>query len=256
MQGIIRTMPSSTGSWKRAFRGLFLTFTLSFVNLVGIIFTLSALGGLAPWSAWQFIGLFGVLEAASGLANVISPNIWRLPVAQVETGRRTDVELAASTLLLPHWAALARFAAGLVLVAVAAWHEGLAPGSVALIPFIGALAWLMLVISIALARLALLRPQLDVLGITIRWGGKVREAPPLSLTASVLQFLLSIATLPAAKLLAPAILYQPQLAPSANALLVVLAASVILGLLAYLVWWGRIAVNAPREQQREAEEHA
>src|SRR5919197_5739849 len=97
---------------KRAFRGLFLTFTLSFVNLVGIIFTLSALGGLAPWSPWQFIGAFGVLEAASGIANVISPNIWRLPVAEVKTSQRTGVELAASALLLPHWAALARFGAG------------------------------------------------------------------------------------------------------------------------------------------------
>ena len=87
-------MALSTRHWTRAFRGLFLTFTLSFVNLVGIIFTLSALGGLAPWSPWQFVGAFGVLEAASGLANVISPNIWRLPVAQVETSRRTDVELA------------------------------------------------------------------------------------------------------------------------------------------------------------------
>jgi hypothetical protein len=235
---------------------LFLTFTLSFVNLVGIIFTLTALGGLAPWSRWQFIGAFGVLEAASGIANVISPNIWRLPVAQVETSRRTDVELAASALLLPHWAALARVGAGLVLMAVAAWHEGLAPGSLALIPFIVALAWLILAISIALARLALHRPDLDVLGVSIRWGGRVREAPPLSLTASVLQFLLSIATLPAAKLLAPSILYQPELAPSAEALLALLAAAVILGLLAYLLWWGRIAINAPREQQREAEEHA
>jgi hypothetical protein len=241
---------------KRAFRGLLLTFTLSFVNLVGIIFTLSALGGLAPWSPWQFVGAFGVLEAASGIANVISPNIWRLPVAQVQTSRRTDVELAASALLLPHWAALARFVAGLVLMAVAAWYEGLAPRSVGLIPFIFALAWLILAISIALARLALLRPDLDVLEISIRWGGKVREAPPLSLTASVLQFLLSIATLPAAKLLAPSILYQPELAPSAKALFALLAAAFILGLLAYLLWWGRIAITAPREQQREAEEHA
>jgi hypothetical protein len=249
-------MPRPAGQTKRAFRGLFLTFTLSFVNLVGIIFTLSALGGLAPWSRWQFIGAFGVLEAASGIANVISPNVWRLPVAQVETSRRTDVELAASALLLPHWGALARFAAGLVLMAVAAWHEGLAPSSVGLIPFILALAWLILALSIALARLALLRPDLDVLGVSIRWGGKVREAPPLSLTASVLQFLLSIATLPAAKLLAPSILYQPELAPSAEALLVLLAAAVIFGVLAYLVWWDRIAITAPREQQREAEEHA
>jgi hypothetical protein len=235
---------------------LFLTFTLSFVNLIGIIFTLTALGGLEPWSRWQFIGAFGVLEAASGLANVISPNIWRLPVAQVETSRRTDVELAASALLLPHWAALARFVAGLVLMAIAAWHEGLAPGSVALAPFIAALAWLILAISIAFARLALVRPHLDVVGVSVRWGGKVREAPPLSLSASVLQFLLSIATLPAAKLLAPSILYQPELAPSVGALLVIVVAAVILGLLTSFLWWGRITITAPREQQREAEDHA
>jgi hypothetical protein len=249
-------MPRPAGQTKRAFRGLFLTFTLSFVNLVGIMFTLTALGGLAPWSRWQFIGAFGVLETASGIANVISPNVWRLPVAQVETSRRTDVELAASALLLPHWGALARCGAGLVLMAVAAWHEGLAPSSVALIPFVFALAWLILAISIAFARVALLRPDLDVLGVSIRWGGKVRDAPPLSLSASVLQFLLSIATLPAAKLLPPSILYQSELAPSAEAVLALLAAAVIVGLLALLLWWGRIAITAPREQQREAEDHA
>jgi hypothetical protein len=249
-------MPRPAGQTKRAFRGLFLTFTLSFVNLVGIMFTLTALGGLAPWSRWQFIGAFGVLETASGIANVISPNVWRLPVAQVETSRRTDVELAASALLLPHWGALARCGAGLVLMAVAAWHEGLAPSSVALIPFVFALAWLILAISIAFARVALLRPDLDVLGVSIRWGGKVRDAPPLSLSASVLQFLLSIATLPAAKLLPPSILYQSELAPSAEGLLALLAAAVIVGLLALLLWWGRIAITAPREQQREAEDHA
>ena len=249
-------MASAANRRKRVFRGLFLTFTLSFVNLVGIIFTLTALGGLAPWSRWQFIGAFGVLEAASGIANVLSPNVWRLPVAQVETSRRTDVKLAASALLLPHWGALARTAAGLVLMAVAAWHAGLTASSVGLIPFVFALAWFIVALSVAVARLALLRPDLDVLGVSIRWGGKVREAPPLSLTASVLQFLLSIATLPAAKLLAPSILYQPELAPSAEALLAVLAASIILGLLAYLLWWGRIAITASREQQREAEEHA
>jgi hypothetical protein len=141
-------------------------------------------------------------------------------------------------------------------MAVAAWHEGLTPASVALVPFIAALAVLILAISVALARLALLRPDRDVVGIAIRWGGKVREVPPLSLSASVLQFLLSIATLPAAKLLAPSVFYQPQLAPSAEALVVVLVASVLLGLLAYFLWWGRISMTAPREQQREAEENA
>jgi hypothetical protein len=49
----------------RAFRGLLLVFFLSFFNLIGVIFTLTAFGGLAPWSRWQFIGAFGVLETAS-----------------------------------------------------------------------------------------------------------------------------------------------------------------------------------------------
>jgi hypothetical protein len=243
-------------SRRRAFSGLVLTFVLSFVNLVGIVFTLIALGGLAPWSRWQFIGAFGVLEAASGLANVISPNIWRLPVAQVQTSERTQIELAGSALLIPHWAALARSAAGVVLMAIAAWHEGLAPASVALIPVVVALAWLVLVISAAFARVALIRPEIDVVQVNVNWGGSVREFPAASLSASLLQFFLSISTVPAAKLLDPTVLYQPELAPSLAALLAVLVTSAISGLLAYLLWSGRVAATASAEQQREAEEHA
>jgi hypothetical protein len=240
----------------RAFRGLLLTFALSFVNLVGIIFTLSALGGLEPWSPWQFVGAFGILEAASGIANVISPNIWRLPVAEVKTSQRTRVELAASALLLPHWPALARFGAGLLLAIVAAWHEGIAPASLALAPFALAVAWLIVAISAALARLALLRPERDVAEVAIRWGGKLRELPPLSLSASILQFVLSIATVPLAKLCSPSILYQPELAPSAEALFTVLAASGLLAGLVYWMWSGRIGLRAPAEQQREVEDQA
>ena len=249
-------MTKRFASRRRAFSGLLLTFVLSFVNLVGIVFTLIALGGLAPWSRWQFIGAFGVLEAASGLANVISPNIWRLPVAQLQTSDRTQIELAGSALLIPHWAALARFGAGAVLMAIAAWHEGLAPASVALIPFILALAWLILVISAAFARLALIRPEFDVVQVNVRWGGRLREFPPGSLSAAVLQFLLSISTVPAAKLLDPTILYQPELAPSLEALLAVLSAAATSGVLVYLLWSGRVAGTARAEQQREAEEHA
>jgi hypothetical protein len=249
-------MANTPGKPMRAVRGLLLTFILSFVNLVGIIFTLSALGGLEPWSTWQFIGAFGVLEAASGIANVISPNIWRLPIAALQTSRKTDVDLAASALLLPHWAALARFGAGMVLVGLAAGHEGLAPESLGLIPFIAALAWLIVAMSALLARLALIRPEIDVAEVAVRWGGKLRELPPLSLSASVLQVLLTLVTLPLAKLLSPSILYQPDLSPSAKALFALLAASAILGALVYSVWSGRIALRARAEQQREAEEHA
>jgi len=243
-------------SRRRAFGGLFLTFVLSFVNLVGIIVTLVALGGLEPWSPWQFIGAFGVLEAASGLANVISPNIWRLPVAELQTSERTQIELAGSAMLIPHWAALARCAAGAVLIAVAAGHEGLAPASLALVPFIVALAWLFLAISAAFARVAVIRPEIDVVQADVRWGGRLRELPPVSLSAVVLQLLFSISTVPAAKLLDPTVLYQPELAPSLEALLAVLAAAAISGLFVYLLWSGRVAGTARAEQQREAEEHA
>jgi hypothetical protein len=240
----------------RALRGLLLTFALSFINLFGIIFTLSAFGGLAPWSRWQFVGAFGVLEASQGIANVVSPNIWRLPVAQLQTSQRTNVSLAMSALMLPHWAALARFGAGLVLIAVAGWQQGVTPASLALIPFIVALAWLTLAISAALARIALLRPEFDVVEIVLCWGGKRRNLAPISISASVLQFLLSIATLPAAKLLPPSILYQPELAPSHVAVLAVLTVGAAFALLVYALWSRRVALTARRDQQREAEEHA
>jgi hypothetical protein len=52
------------------------------------------------------------------------------------------------------------------------------------------------------------------------------------------------------------VLYQPELGPSLNALVVALGAAAVLGVVVYLLWSGRIQVDAPAEQQREAEEHA
>jgi hypothetical protein len=240
----------------RAFRGLALVFALSFINLVGVILTVAALGGAAPWSRWQFIGLFGVIELASGLANVISPNIWRLPVAELETSKRTDVTLAASAMLLPHWGGLARAAAGLVCVALAGWQEGVGPATAALVPLVLALAWSVLAVSAVLARAGVARPDLDVVQFVVRWGRRENEAPPVSIGASVLQFLLSILTIPAVKLLPPTVLYQPEIGPSREALLITVAVSVALIVPVYLLWWNRIDLNAPAEQQREAEEHS
>jgi hypothetical protein len=240
----------------RAFRGLLPVFLLSFVNLVGLIFTVTALGGLAPWSRWQFIGAFGVIEAASGLANVISPNIWRLPVAELQTSGRTDVKLAASALLLPHWGGLARCAAGIVCLALSAWQDGLVPASIALVPLVLAVAWSILAISAVLARLGVSRPEIDVFQLVVRWGRREKELPPVSIGASIFQFLLSIVTIPAVKLLPPTVLYRPELAPSPSALLVSIAVAAVLVALVALLWSGRIELQAPREQQREAEEHA
>jgi hypothetical protein len=241
---------------ERAFRGLALVFVLSFVNLVGVIFTAAALGGVEPWTRWQFVGAFGVIEAASGLANVISPNIWRLPVAELQTNERTDVKLAASALLLPHWGGLARFGAGLVCLALAAWQDGLGPASAALVPFVLAIAWSILALSAILARAGVARPDLDVFQIVVRWGLREQEAPRVSIGASVFQFLLSIATIPAVKLLPPSVLYQPELGPSRDAMFVALAGSAALLVAVWVLWAGRIELHAPADQQREAEQHA
>ena len=228
-------------------------FVLSFMNLTGVLLTATLLGGIEPWSAWQFVGMFGVVEAASGLANVVSPNVWRLPIAELQTSRRTDVKLAASALLLPHWGGLARAAAGAACVAIAAWHEGVAPSSVLLVPFGLALAWAVLAISAAVARLGVAYPERDVVQFVVRWGRQEKELVPLSLGASVLQFLLSVVTLPIAKLCPPGVLYQPAIAPSPAALLFGFALAALSSGVAYLAWADRIALDAPKEQQREAE---
>jgi hypothetical protein len=243
----------ASGAKGRAFRGLALVFALSFVNLVGILVTAMALGGIEPWSRWQFIGMFGVVEAASGLANVLSPNIWRLPVAELQTSKRTDVKLAASALLLPHWGGLARAGAGIVLIALAASQEGIAPVSLLLVPLILALAWFVLAVSAALARAGVARPDVDVVQFVVRWGRRERELTPISVGASVFQFLLTVVTLPVAKLLPPSVLYRPEIGPSPAALLVSLALCAGSSAVAYLAWSNRVVLQAPAEQQREAE---
>jgi hypothetical protein len=240
----------------RAFRGLALTFSLSFLNLVGLLLTVTALGGLGSWSRWQFVGAFGVIEAASGLANVASPNIWRLPVTQLRMGGRTKARLAASTLRLPHWGGLARCAAGLVCLGAAAWREGLALASAGVVPLVLALACTILAVSAALARAGVARPDIDVVQLVVRWRRRERESRPISIGAAVIQFLLGIATIPAVKLLPPSVLYQPELGPSTRTVLVVLALSALLVAIVYVLWRGRIQATAPAAQQRDAEKHA
>jgi hypothetical protein len=255
----LRVLPETRTAGRgagRAFRGLAIVFVLSFVNLVGVIVTATALGGIEPWSGWQFVGMFGAVEAASGLANVISPNLWRLPVSELQTSRRTDVQLAASALVLPHWGGLARTVAGFVFLALAAWQEGVGPATVALAPFLLALACSILALSAVLARAGVARPDLDVVQFVVRWGLREKELAPISIGASVLQLLLAIVTIPAVKLLPPTVLYQPELGPSASALLLALAVSGALFGLVYWLWSGRIELRAPAEQQREAEEQS
>jgi hypothetical protein len=240
----------------RAFRGLVAVFLLSFLNLAGLLLTITALGGLGEWSNWQFAGLFGVIEAAGGLANIIVPNIWRLPVAELQTSARTRIKLAASTILIPHWGGAARSAAGLLLMGVAAGQEGLGPASIGLVPLLLAVSVVIVGLSAIVARAGVARPNVDVVQFVVRWNRKEHELPAISLGASVVQFCLSLITIPAVKTLPPGALYQPELGPSTEALLVSVGSAAVITGLVYALWGSRVDWHAPREQQREAEEHA
>jgi hypothetical protein len=239
----------------RALRGLVLVFALSFLSLVGVLLTVTALGGLGDWTRWQFIGLFAVLECAAGAANVILPNIWRLPVAEAQV-KRASIKLAPSVVLIPHWAAAARIAAGLVLLGGAFAMEGLAPGSFLVLPFAALLAWLITAASLLVARAGVAWPQQDVVQFLIVRPRSRIELPPISIGASALQFLLSIATVPVVKLLPPSVLYQAHVQPSWTALAVAMAVSLMALGAVVAAWQGRIDWHAPPAQRREAERYA
>ena len=191
----------------------------------------------------------------TGLAYIIGPNIWRLPVAEANTSDRTKIHLAATTLFLPHWAAGAKAAAGVVLVVLAAWNEGVTFASVGVILFALFVVATVIGLSLLFARFGVARPDLDVVFMEIRRPGRDTYAlPGISLGAIAIQFLLNIGVFPAVKVLPPSVLYRSAIAPSVAVLAtsaVITAAS--LGA-ALWVWRGRIAWRAPAEQQREQEE--
>lgn len=241
----------------RAVRGLLLGFVLSFVNLLGAFLTIAALGGLGAWSGWQFIGLFALLEVGTGIAFIVGPNIWHLPIAQANTSERTDVRLAASTIFIPHWAASAKAAAGAGLLVAAALHEGIGPVSLGVLVLIVLVVACCVGLSLVIARLGVARPDLDVLHIIVKRPGRDDIAlPGISIGASVVQMLINIGAYPAVKLLPPSSFYQPEIGPSPALLLWSLAATAVLVAAGYAAWRGRITWRAPHEQQREAEEFA
>lgn len=249
------TVERRTG--KRAARGLVLGLALSALNLVGAFLALMTIGGLGEWSGPQFVGMFGLIEAGTGLAYIVGPNIWRLPVAEANTSDRTAVRLAASTLLLPHWAAGAKVLAGTVMLLYAALETGVGPATVALLPVAAAIAFGVTALSLSVARWGVARPDLDVIFLSIRRPGREEQAlPGISLGGMAVQLVVNIGTFPAVKLLSPDILFQPELAPAPELVTVTLALAAGLVAVTALIWRGRISWRAPREQQREAEEFA
>ncbi len=250
------TRSADSPNKRRAFRGLFLVFVLTFVNFVGIGVTLSSLGGLEPWTNWQFLGLFGVIETSAGLSNILAPNIWHLPVAEMETSKRTPVRLAASVMLIPHWGGGARALAGSIMIFVSGYKEGMGIESLLLLPLLAGLVVLFLGISAALGRIGVAYPDTDILQFVIRWRGKEQEMEPLSISASIQQFVLGILTLPAVEVLAPDTLFGAAIRPSPEMLAATLGLAMASIAATALLWAGRLQWKAPPEQQREAEANA
>ena len=240
----------------RAFSGLVLVFLLSFLSLAGILLTIASIGGLGNWSRWQFIGLFGVIEAASGIANIVAPNIWRLPVVELTSDPAKRTKLALSTVLIPHWGGAARTLAGLALIVAAASQEGVGPATIALAPFVFLLALLMLCLSALIARAGVASPHYDAIQVTIKYAKQQHEVEPVSLSASALQFVFSIMTIPIVKTLAPGVLYQPEIGPSQALLIATALLASLLAGATFVAWRNRVDWQAPIWQQREAERNA
>lgn len=238
----------------RPVRGLVLGFTLSFVNLLGAFIALMAIGGLGDWAGWQFIGFFGMLETATGIAFIFGPNVWRLPVAEANTSDRTAIRFAASTVLIPHWAAGAKCVAGLAMMVFAATRAGAGPATAALPLLVLLIAGAVLALSAAVARLGVARPDLDVLHLVIKRPGRPDLAlPGVSVGALVMQLVINIGAFPAVKVLPPDIFYRPEIGPSPALLIAVAAVMLLSVLIAAVAWRRRVCWRAPVEQQREAE---
>jgi hypothetical protein len=235
---------------------LVVTFFLTILGFVGILATIHAVGALGAWTTWQFVGLFGLIEASAGLANVFLPNVWRLPVLQLEAGPGRPTMLAASTLLIPHWAGLARAFAGACFIILAAEKTSVSARTFMVIPFVCSFAAFLFGLTVLFARLGTGWPHLDVVQLSVRWNRQDNQLPAVSIGASVLQLILSLLPFPAIKVLSPGALYQPELAPSAALIAGLFAAAV--GTLAALpfAWSGRMQRRATKWQQNEAERNA
>jgi len=238
-------------------KGLTLGLSLSVINLAGLFLTILILGGLGAWSPAQFIGVFGIFEIATGIAFVVCPNAWRLPVVSVDSGRGHRTALAASTIFIPHWAGGAKSLAGLAMVAGVAASEGAGWATLGIIPLSLATAVFVTATSIAASRFGVLRPDLDVVRFTIhRPRREDRRLPGMSLTASFLQIVLGAFTLPAIKVLPPSAFYQPEIGPSAAVVGWMSLAALLAVVGVFAVWRGALTVQAHPAQQLEAEKPA
>jgi hypothetical protein len=196
-----------------------------------------------------------LFEVATGIAFIIGPNIWRLPVAEANTSPATKVRLAASTIFIPHWAAGAKAAAGLALLSVVFVTEGVGRETAGVPILVFYVVAIVVALSLVFARVGVDRPELDVFQIKVsRPGGREHAFRAASIGALVVQFLLNITVFPTVKLLPPSVFYQPEVGPPPSVVLGGFVLTAVFVGAALWAWRGRMGWRAPAEQQREAEQ--
>lgn len=226
-------------------------FIFSFVSFGAVMLSLASVGELGNWTEWQFVGLFGVIEFAAGLAAIVAPNVWRLPVAQVRL-QRENVELAASTTLMPHWTSSGRVLAGSVMIVAAAIHAGVRVDTLLLLPFLVLLAIMLVEVATLFAYAGVRRPDVDVIQLAVYRDGKEIRLPPLSIGASTLHVLINMAAIPVVYVVSPALLFAPEMRIAPSLLAVAAVVAFALALTVTIVWRHRLAWEASPAQQREA----
>jgi hypothetical protein len=208
--------------------------------LSGAFLAFAMLGGLGEWSNWQFIGFFGCLELGVGLASIVGPNIWQLPVQQANKARGSALRLTAAALLTPQWEAVAKVLAGLAMVGAAGRTEGFSTASLTVIPGVILVAAAVLALSLVVARCGVARPDVDVVSFVVRRPGHPDwEVPALSLGGVVIQVVTQFGLFPLVELAPPSILYHPWLAPSEDLLLSILLVAAGLVATASVLWRAR-----------------
>ncbi len=238
------------GSAERAKRPrkLVLTFIASLINFSGLLLTLEAFGARRLWTELQFAGLFGLIEIATGMANLYGANFWFIFDEVPAGGRSFRLPLRELSF---HRDGLVRMAAGGVLLAISAAAAGVTSQSLMLVPAVLLLAVAMFGLSGAFARISLTWPTQDIVKLTAEWHGQVRDITPLSISSSFLQLWWTLLALPVVAVLPHKELFHPEIWPSPHLIGVLIGFAVVCLGLFIATWHGRLGWRSAASQPVE-----
>jgi hypothetical protein len=232
---------------------LILAFAFSFFNFALLVLSGLFVGGLDHWSVRQFAGLYGLIETSTGIANLVAPNFWALPVSEFRSRSETVVVVALADLRVIHVDGVGRVLGGGLFLAWSAAAAGVRLESLLLLPLTTLLGLTIIALSGLVARWGIARPDIDVLQLKVYWRNREKVLPPISLGTSYLQFFLTLVPLPIAAATGPRFLFHPEFYPSLELAALTLVVTLIVVALFLAAWSSRVAirpVTAPARSER------